>query len=468
MSDKIGIVILAAGEGTRLKLELPKPLAPMCNQTLIDFPIQSSIEFLEKTKQSGHLGLVLGHEKEQVSSYIDINFSESKFKIYKATQNEQLGTADAVNSYLRDVKSHSETEVTFILCADTPVISSNELEILHDKLINEKRDAVAATFKTETPKGYGRIIRGGSGFKIVEEKDATEEQRSVTEVNSGFYAIKTKFLVDAIKNIDNKNNSGEFYLTDLFKEDGNVEAICFEEADVFIGVNDLQQLQRAEKILRWKKMRELREEGVRFIDLSHTYVDPSVSIASGSVIYPNVFIEGNSVIDKNCIIEPGSIIRNSHLEEGVEIKAYSHLEDVVVRKQAAIGPYGRLRPGADIGEEAKIGNFVEVKKAVLKKGAKVSHLSYVGDAEIGENTNIGCGFITCNYDGAQKHKTIIGKDCFIGSDTQMVAPVEVGEGSFVASGSTINQNIPNGSFAIARSKQVTKENMAKKFLKSKK
>jgi bifunctional UDP-N-acetylglucosamine pyrophosphorylase/glucosamine-1-phosphate N-acetyltransferase len=185
------------------------------------------------------------------------------------------------------------------------------------------------------------------------------------------------------------------------------------------------------------------------------------------VVYPNVFVEGKSTIGKNCVIEPGSIIRDSILEDEVEIKAYSHLENAVVRKAAGIGPYGRLRPGADVGSEAKIGNFVEVKKAVLDRGVKVSHLSYVGDAEIGENTNIGCGFITCNYDGAQKHKTKIGKNSFIGSDTQMIAPVELGEGCYVASGSTINQDMPAGSFGIARAKQVTKENMAKRFIKTK-
>ena len=213
-------------------------------------------------------------------------------------------------------------------------------------------------------------------------------------------------------------------------------------------------------------MRSHRENGVRFIDLSHTYVDLDVKIKAGTCIYPNVFLEGNTEIGADCIIEAGSIIRNSILHNDVSIKAYSHLEDAIVRANASIGPYGRLRPGADIGEESKIGNFVEIKKSKLNKGVKVSHLSYVGDAEIGDQSNIGCGFVTCNYDGKDKHKTKIGKNCFIGSDSQTVAPVEIGDNCFVASGSTINQSMDDGSFAISRSKQVTKSGLAKKFLKN--
>ncbi len=467
MADNIGLVILAAGAGTRLKMDLPKPLAPMCNQRLVFFPVQAAMNFLKSTGAAGHIGLVLGHGKDKVESYLDDTFSNAAYPLFKAHQVEQKGTADAVRAYLKDVSEHSKTDVIFILCADTPVISEVELERLYTVLKDGNYEAVAATFETIDPKGYGRIVKGGKGFRIVEEKDASDEQRKITEVNSGLYAIKTSYLLDRISNINDNNKSGEFYLTDIFAEDAHVTPVLFEEENLFIGVNDLAQLQRAERNLRWKHMRKLRDEGVRFIDLSHTYIDPSVEIGSGTVIYPNVFAEGKTVIGKNCVIEPGSIIRNSILEDEVDIKAYSHLEDSVVRKSAAIGPYGRLRPGSDIGQEAKIGNFVEVKKAILDKGVKVSHLSYVGDAEIGENTNIGCGFITCNYDGAQKHKTKIGKNSFIGSDSQMIAPVELGDECYVASGSTINQNMPGGSFAIARAKQVTKEKMAKRFIKSK-
>lgn len=467
MSDNIGLVILAAGAGTRLKMDVPKPLAPMCNQKLVSFPVQAAFDFLKETKCSGHVGLVLGHGREIVESYLDETFSNPEFPVRKAHQVEQNGTADAVRAYLKDVDDHKKTDVTFILCADTPVISKEELMTLYSTLKEGGYEAVAATFETADPTGYGRILKGGKGFRIVEEKDASDEQRKVNEVNSGLYAIKTSYLLDRISKVDSNNKSGEFYLTDIFSEDAKVAPVLFPDERIFIGVNDLAQLQRAERNLRWKHMRSLRDEGVRFIDLSHTYVDPSVDIGAGTVVYPNVFLEGKTTVGKNCVIEPGSIIRDSILEDEVEIKAYSHLEQAVVRKAAGIGPYGRLRPGTDVGSESKIGNFVEVKKAVLEKGVKVSHLSYVGDAEIGENTNIGCGFITCNYDGAQKYKTKIGKDSFIGSDTQMIAPVELGEGCYVASGSTINQDMPAGSFGIARAKQVTKENMAKRFIKTK-
>ena len=207
------------------------------------------------------------------------------------------------------------------------------------------------------------------------------------------------------------------------------------------------------------------EKGVKFIDRRHTYVGDDVELGPGTVIYPNCHIEGKTKIGKDVTLEPGSIIRDSIIEDQVTIKAYSYIEDSIIRKSAIVGPFARVRPGTDLGEETKIGNFVEVKKSKLDKGVKVSHLSYVGDAQIGEDTNIGCGFITCNYDGKNKHKTLIGKNTFVGSDTQTVAPVEIGDGCFIASGTTVTEDMPDNSWAISRGKQVTKKDLAEKFLK---
>jgi len=207
------------------------------------------------------------------------------------------------------------------------------------------------------------------------------------------------------------------------------------------------------------------EKGVKFIDKRHTYIADGVEIGPGTIIYPNCYIEGKTKIGKDAIIEPGSLIRDSFIEDKVTIKAYSYIEDSIIRKSAVIGPFARIRPGTDLGEGSKIGNFVEIKKSKLEKGVKVSHLSYVGDAEIGEESNIGCGFITCNYDGKNKHLTKIGKNTFVGSDSQTVAPVEIGDNCFIASGTTVTSDMPDESFAISRGKQVTKEKMAKKFLK---
>jgi bifunctional UDP-N-acetylglucosamine pyrophosphorylase/glucosamine-1-phosphate N-acetyltransferase len=343
-----------------------------------------------------------------------------------------------------------------------------DIEDLYKFVKDKSLEGAAATFSAENPFGYGRIVRAGKGFKIVEEKEANEEEQKITEVNSGFYIIKTEYILKHIDTLSSNNNTGEFYLTDLFSQEELVQPFLVEEASKFIGVNDLRQLEMADRTIRNRKMRRMRDEGgVRFIDLSHTYIEEDVSIENGALIYPNSFISGKTTIKSGAVIETGSVIKDSVIEEGVKIKAYSHLEKVVVRTNAEVGPFARLREGSDIGSESKIGNFVETKKAILSKGVKVSHLSYVGDAEVGEDSNLGCGFITCNYDGANKHKTKIGKGCFIGSDSQMIAPLNIGDGCYVASGSTISKDLPDGAFGIGRARQEIKEGMAKRFIKKK-
>ena len=461
MSDKISLVILAAGEGKRLRLNCPKPLAPLAGKKLIDFPVEASLGFLKDNNLTGKITLVLGHGIDLIKAHPKSEDS----KIQYATQEKQLGTADAVRSYLQSYGESDQSDYTFVLCSDTPMISKKDLLKLYETIREKDFDAIAATFTAKNPFGYGRIIQTSKGFHIVEEKDADKEIKEIEEVNSGLYIFKSSFLKNEISSISNNNKSSEFYLTDIFSDDKNVKSLLFEDESTFLGVNDLHQLQKAERIIKKKHMNELVENGVRFIDINHSYVDVSVEVGEGTCVYPNVFLEGKTVIGKNCIIEPGAIIRSSTLQDEVHIKAYSHLEDSIVKSMAVIGPYGRLRPGSDIGEGSKIGNFVEIKKSKLHQGVKVSHLSYVGDAEIGDETNIGCGFITCNYDGKNKHKTTIGKNTFIGSDSQTVAPVEIGNDCFVASASTINQSMPDGSFAISRTRQETKPGMAKKFLK---
>lgn len=463
MNTTIGAVILAAGEGKRLKLNAPKPLAPCLDKKLVDFPIREIEKFFTRNKLAGIKTAVIGHQKELVQTYISKRYPEVKF----AVQERQLGTADALRAYFDSDPITHKLDYTLVICADTPVVSEVELTKMLELLESEKVDAVAATFEDQTPKGYGRIIRGKKGFRIVEEKDASDEQRKITEVNSGLYLLKTSYVLEHLKSVDSNNKSGEFYLTDIFKEDLNVDALCFPHGHVFLGVNNLEQLEQVEKILRKKKNMELREDGVRFIDSSHTYIDDEVQIGAGTVIFPNVYIAGKSKIGKNVVIEIGAVIKDSMVADNARVLAYTILEEANLHEKAQVGPFARMRPGADIGPEAKIGNFVEIKKSVLERGAKVSHLSYIGDAFIGEETNIGCGFITCNYDGAHKHITKIGKNCFIGSDSQTVAPVTIGDDCFVASATTVTKNMPDGSFAISRGQQTTKEGMAKKFIKVK-
>ena len=463
MNFSIGAVILAAGEGKRLKLDAPKPLAPCLDKKLVDFPIRELKKFFSQNNLSGNITAVIGHERDLVKSYIEKNNSDVMFAI----QEKQLGTADALRAYFHSSTATLNYDFTLVICADTPVVSAAELTEMLSLLKSENLDAVAASFVENNPKGYGRIVRGSKGFHIVEEKDANDEIRKITEVNSGLYIMKTKYVHEHLKAVDSNNKSGEFYLTDVFKDGLNVKAHCFPDGDVFLGVNTLEQLERVEYALRNRIKGQLRAQGVRFIDSAHTYIDSEVEIGEGSVIYPNTYITGKTKIGKNVVVEMGVQITHSILEDNTKVLAHSILEGAVVKTKASVGPFARLRPGADIGPEAKIGNFVEIKKSVLDKGVKVSHLSYVGDAFIGEETNIGCGFITCNYDGVHKHVTKIGKNCFIGSDSQTVAPVEIGDDCFVASSSTITKNMPNGAFAISRTQQTTKEGMAHRFIKKK-
>jgi bifunctional UDP-N-acetylglucosamine pyrophosphorylase/glucosamine-1-phosphate N-acetyltransferase len=470
MKNSFGAVILAAGQGTRMKLETPKPLAPLLGKRLVDYSICETASFFQKADVYGRIGIVTGYMREDVETYIDATYRDYSYPINFAYQEKQLGTADALRAYFQQIKDAEQNEYTIILCADTPLIQSDDFVQMFEKVKKEKLEGIAATFNLDNPKGYGRIIRSSNelGFHIVEQKDADHIVDQITEVNSGLYIFKTSFIKEHLEKVDCNNKSGEFYLTDLFRDHYKVAAMRFDDYHNFMGVNTLEQLEESGNILRGRKAGQLRDLGVRFIDSSSVYIDWDVQIGEGTIIYPQVSLQGKTTIGANCCIEQGVIVKDSFISNDVNIKGYSYFEEARVNTRATVGPFARLRKGSNIGEESKIGNFVEIKKAKLDKGVKVSHLSYVGDAEIGEETNIGCGFITCNYDGANKHMTKIGKKCFIGSDSQMVAPVELGDECFVASGSTITNSMSDGAFAISRGKQVTKEGMASRFIKNKK
>ncbi len=467
MSDSIGIVILAAGKGTRMKIDTPKALATALGKPLLDYVVDSALEFARISSLKAEVGVVIGHRKELLEDWWNKHSKKEFLKL--ALQKEQKGTADALKACFNDLPHFWNHEYTLVACADTPLISSGEFCKLfeafrsHPELVG-----VAATFHTETPSGYGRIVQSATGFHIVEEKDCSPAEKNIKEVNSGFYILKTAHVKAVLGKISNNNKSGEFYLTDLFQNSYSVKAMNFTSETPFLGINTMEQLANVSTVIRKKKLSQIFAEGVQILSPENTYIESDVTIGLGSVIYPGVTLLGKTTIGKNVTIESGTLIRNATIHDGAEILANSHLEGAVVHADATIGPMARLRPGADIGPESKIGNFVEVKKSKLARGVKVSHLSYVGDAEIGEDSNIGCGFITCNYDGVNKHRTKIGSNTFIGSDVQAVAPIEIGNDAFVAAGSTITKNIPDGGFGIARSSQVTKEGAAKKFLKTKK
>ncbi|OIQ18563.1 MAG: UDP-N-acetylglucosamine diphosphorylase/glucosamine-1-phosphate N-acetyltransferase [Bacteriovorax sp. MedPE-SWde] len=456
MSNKIAVVILAAGKGTRLKMDIPKPLAPLHNRVLLDY-------VLEAVDGLGDIHLITGHQNEVVEGHVNTVWPSLGAKYI--LQKEQLGTGHAVRTYFESNEQADDYDYTLVMCADTPLLTKEILLELKDEM-EKGPDAVAATFEEQVPFGYGRIIRAEHGFTIVEEKDASDEERLIKEVNSGLYIFKTQYLKNHIFNIDSNNKAGEFYLTDTFKEDANVKAHLYADKSYFMGVNDLYQLARTERNLIQRNIKNLLISGVRILDPSHTYIHAK-EIGIGSVIYPNVHIDVNSKIGSNVTIEPGCFITNSKIEDGAVIKANTYITDSVVGKNVKIGPMAHLRPGSEIGDGSKLGNFVEIKKSVVGENTSISHLSYLGDAEVGNDVNIGCGFITCNYDGANKHKTIIGDGSFIGSDTQMIAPINIGKECYVASGSTINKSMVDGSFAVARGRQTTKEGMAKRFIKKK-
>lgn len=465
--SSFGLCILAAGKGTRMKTEIPKALAPLLGKKLVDFSILCLRDFAAIEKSTYKIGIVTGHKKEEVENYISINYNLTNEKIEFAVQEQQLGTADALKAYFK-INDAKNFEYTVVMCADTPLIEASDLQKMFAEFKkNSSANAVCATFRASEPKGYGRIVRGKTGFHIVEEKDANDEERKITEVNSGMYIFKTKYILDKLSNISDKNKSKEFYLTDAFSDNEVVIPLEFPDGEKFTGVNTLTQLDDVTFSLKSRKLKALQESGVFILDRLHTHLDWEVTVEPEAVLHPNIYLYGKTKIAARVTIEPGVIIKSSIVEAGATIFAHSYLEDAIIRQKADIGPFARVRPGSDVGEKSKIGNFVELKKAKLEKGVKISHLSYVGDAFIGEETNIGCGFITCNYDGANKHVTKIGKGTFIGSDCQAVAPISIGDNAFVAAGTTITKDVPSDGFAIARAMIAVKENMAKRFIKKK-
>lgn len=467
MSQSLGIVILAAGKGTRMKVDTPKALVKALGRPLLDYVVDAALHFASENKLSAQVGVVIGHRKELLEEWWNNHSRKSSLKL--AWQREQKGTADALKACFHDLPEFWKNDYTLVACADTPMMEANEFHQLFQTLVlNPELVGVAATFETSEPKGYGRIINSQSGFHIVEEKDASESERKIKEVNSGFYILKTSHIKAVLDSISNNNKSGEFYLTDLFQDKFKVRAVKFPSEVPFLGINTMEQLSAVDQLLMGRKLKKFFTDGVRFLSPQTVYFDYDVEIGLGSVIFPGVTLLGKTKIGQNVVVETGSLIKNSIVENEVEILANSYLEEAHVHSDVTVGPMARLRPGTIVGSASKVGNFVEVKKSVLAPGVKISHLSYVGDAEIGENTNIGCGFITCNYDGVNKHKTKIGSNTFIGSDCQAVAPIEIGNDAFIAAGSTITKNVPHGGFAIARSQQTTKEGAAKRFLKTKK
>jgi len=449
--NTVAAVILAAGKGTRMKSVLAKVLHPAAGRPMIGWVVDAA-----RAAGAAPVVLVVGHQADAVRRV----FSDAT-DIRSAMQEEQLGTGHAVACARDQLAGFSGT--VLIVCGDTPLLQSETLQGLIAFHREKKAALTVLTAVLDNPHGYGRVVRDTDGrvLRIVEQKDATPEEQAIREINSGIYCMEADFLLANIDSIGSDNAQQEFYLTDLVSiaVQSGLACLgrCTDDADEIMGVNDRAQLAEASRILRRRINRDLMCAGVSLVDPEHSYIDQGVLIGLDTVVHPNCTISGATVIGSGCTIENGVSINGCIIGDNCHIKAGSVLEGSELHTEVSVGPMAHLRPGTLLSDHVKIGNFVETKKAVMGEGSKASHLTYLGDAEIGSHVNIGCGTITCNYDGVNKHRTVIGDDVFIGSDVQLVAPVRVGRNSLVAAGTTVTVDVPPDSLAISRVPQVNKE-----------
>lgn len=455
--EEIATIILAAGKGTRMKSDLVKVLHPLLGVPMLSYTIDLSLNGIKASKTI----VVVGYQADQIKERV--NDPQLQF----ALQKRQLGTGHAVLQAIPFLQGFTGT--VLILCGDVPLI---KVETLHT-FFNAFREKGAAlsilTAVVEHPFGYGRIIRDSEGWleKIVEEKDATEEERLIREINTGMYCMRAPLLIDELKEIGKENIQGEYYLTDLVqiarKKGFRCSAHWVEDPMEVMGINTRADLAMANDFLRQEKVKTLMLSGVTVIDPKTTYVDRTVEVGRDTILFPNCILQAKTRIGERCLIESNSKISDSIIDDEVTIRPNSVITESKIEKGASIGPFAHLRPQSEVKTQAKIGNFVEVKKSVIGKGSKANHLAYIGDSLVGEGVNIGAGTITCNYDGFEKHQTIIGDGVFVGSNVELVAPVKVGSRSSIGAGTTVTKDVPEGALAISRVKQKNIKGWEKKM-----
>jgi bifunctional UDP-N-acetylglucosamine pyrophosphorylase/glucosamine-1-phosphate N-acetyltransferase len=440
------VIVLAAGQGTRMHSDLPKVMHELGGQPLLAHVLDRTRELRPRA-----IHVVYGHGAEQVREY----FAEND--LHWVLQAQQRGTAHAVLQALPDVAPDA---VALVLYGDVPLIATTTLRALVDAAVT---DALALlTTELDDATGYGRIIRGGDRgvAKIVEQKDATADELAISEINAGLLAAPARRLRTWLTQIDSDNAQGEFYLTDvaaIANQDGAAIVTCHPQSRwEIMGVNSKSELARLERRLQQQRARELMDSGVTLLDPARFDLRGQLQAGRDVVIDVNVVFEGNVVLGNGVHIGPNNLIRNTSIGDGSTVLANCVIEDAIVGRNCRIGPFARLRPGPELADGVQIGNFVELKKSRVGSGSKINHLSYVGDTIVGKNVNIGAGTITCNYDGANKHQTVIGDNAFIGSDTQLVAPVTVGEGATIGAGSTITKDTPSGALTLSRAPQRTR------------
>ncbi|CAN5562481.1 bifunctional UDP-N-acetylglucosamine diphosphorylase/glucosamine-1-phosphate N-acetyltransferase GlmU [soil metagenome] len=449
--SKNHVVILAAGKGTRMKSGLPKVLHRAAGLPLLEHVLRAAA-----TLEPASTVLVLGHQADLVKRAVG-----KRPGLAFASQEQQLGTGHALLQAEAALQGASGTVV--LLSGDVPLLRPATLRALVERHRAAGAAATVLTADVAAPDGYGRIVRDDAGFisAIVEHRDATASERAIREINSGIYAFDLGPLFGALREIGSSNAQGEYYLPDLvtiFRARGLVvEVLKLKDSREIVGVNSRTELAEVSMILRTTKLEELMAAGVTISDPASTFIDPDVSVGPDTILRPGVYLEGRTQIGSGCEIHSGVRIVDSTIGDDVVINNFCVIVESTVRRGARLGPFAHIRPQSDVGESAHVGNFVELKKTSLGRGSKANHLAYLGDATIGEKVNVGAGTITCNYDGTAKHPTVIEDGAFIGSDSQLIAPVRIGKGAYVAAGSSITHDVPADSLGIARSKQVNKD-----------
>jgi len=447
-------VILAAGLGKRMNSNLPKVLHKVCGIPML----QSVIDTARKLKND-KIVVVTGKHDELIKKTL------ASPDIFFVLQEEPKGTGHALLCARQSLKGFQG--VLIVLNGDSPLVSAETIRKFLRMHLKNKSAVSVLSFQAENPDDYGRIVRDASGqvLSIVEQKDADAMQKKIHEVNSGVYAINHD-LLPLLDNIKINRKKGEYYLTDIvaaaLKKGSKTSAYCIGAEDEFMGVNTREELYRASMFMKKKLIEKWAGKGVTFLDMDSVFIHAGVTIGNDTTVYPNVYLEGHTKIGSGTTIFPNVRILDSEIGSNVVIKDSTVIEGSTIKNRASVGPFARIRPGSEIGTDARIGNFVELKKAVIGTGAKASHLSYLGDARIGRDVNVGAGTITCNYDGNRKSVTIIEEGVFIGSDSQLVAPVTIGRGAFIGAGSTITKNVPPFALALSRVEQRTIKGWAKK------
>lgn len=457
---EVHVVVLAAGKGTRMKSALPKVAHDAAGLPLIEHVLRAADSLMPASST-----VVVGHLASRVQDVL-----EERLGLRFALQEPQLGTGHALMQVEPLLRGSSGAVV--LLYGDVPLLSPATLRALLDRHLASGAAATVLTARMKEPRGYGRIVRrNGRILAIVEEKDASEAERGIDEINSGIYAFDLAPLFGAIASLGATNAQGEYYLTDLVRlyvDRGlRVETLVLDDPREITGVNSRKELADVTAILNQTRNDALMAAGVTIVDPASTWIGPDVAVGPDTVIHPNVHLEGRTRIGSGCVINASVRITDSIVGDDVIVNNFCVITESHIASGARIGPFAHIRPQSDVGEGAHIGNFTELKKTTIGRGSKANHLSYLGDATIGDGVNVGAGTITCNYDGEAKHRTVIEDGAFIGSDTQLIAPVRVGKGAYVAAGSSIVEDVPAGALGIARGKQANKAGWVDKKKKAK-